>query len=208
MTQVDSIDASLNEHPTVPALTQTWIFRCISLICPSLFPRQRFLFQPRTNLEGTNVESRVSLRDRGKVDRAENQLTVMLLCVTFVFVLLTMPQYTRYIVYTFLPMDGDSATFATFVLIYHITNKAFYTNSAVNFWLYVASGSKFRHDLKRLCCKRRHKFGRASTLVSSSRTRSTDLALASLRRETSPPVQDEASEERPEENTRILLSDA
>ena len=94
----------------------------------------------------------------------------MLLCVTFVFVILTMPQYTRYIVYTFVPIDNDPTTFATFVLIYHITNKAFYTNSAVNFWLYVASGSKFRQDLKRLCCNKKSMKGRrASTTTSSTR---------------------------------------
>ena len=129
-------------------------------------------------MNNVHSESYISLRDKERHDKNDSQLTIMLLCVTFVFIILTMPQYTRYIVYTFVPIDSDPTTFATFVLIYHITNKAFYTNSAVNFWLYVASGSKFRNDLKRLCCdKKRRKNRKTSNTTSSTRTRSIDVAL-------------------------------
>ena len=126
-------------------------------------------------MNNVRSESCISFRDKEKHDTNDSQLTIMLLCVTFVFIILTLPQYTRYIVYTFVPIDSDPTTFATFVLIYHITNKAFYTNSAVNFWLYVASGSKFRNDLKRLCCDRKRR--KTSNTTSSTRTRSYDMAL-------------------------------
>ena len=80
----------------------------------------------------------------------EVQLTAMLLFVAFTLLLLTLPQYIRYLVYIILDHKSDPKTYATFVLVYHITNKLYFTNFAVNFFLYCISGSKFREDIVRL----------------------------------------------------------
>jgi len=80
----------------------------------------------------------------------EGQLVAMLLLVTFALLFFTLPQYTRYIVYLFVSYKENALTYAFFVLIWNITNKLYYTNSAVNFFLYCISGTKFKSDLKSL----------------------------------------------------------
>ena len=40
--------------------------------------------------------------------------------------------------------------FATFYFIYHLGEKSYYTNYAINFFLYVIFGQKFRTDLVNL----------------------------------------------------------
>ena len=84
----------------------------------------------------------------------DKQLTMMLLLVTFTFLLLTLPQYVRYLVailwnYTTSPQD-----YANYILLVHISNKLFFLNSGCNFFLYCLSGRKFGQDLMRLfTCK-------------------------------------------------------
>ena len=84
----------------------------------------------------------------------EVQLTAMLLLVAFTLLLLTTPQYIRYLVYICFDSKTSAERYATFVLIYHITNKLYFTNFAVNFFLYSISGSKFREDIRRLVKER------------------------------------------------------
>ncbi|CAH1800623.1 unnamed protein product [Owenia fusiformis] len=80
----------------------------------------------------------------------ENQLTAMLLFVTFTFLALTLPQYIRYIVYADIHFKESAKEYALNTLLYHISNKLWFSNSAVNFYLYCLCGSKFRSDLKKL----------------------------------------------------------
>lgn len=85
--------------------------------------------------------------------KEQAQLTVMLLLVNGVFLLLTMPVYVRYIIYTIVNYRTHPAVLATYILVYHITHKLYYTNNAVNFFLYCIGGSKFRKELKQLFVK-------------------------------------------------------
>ena len=91
-----------------------------------------------------------------KPDSREHQLIVNLFLVTLALLILTLPQYVRYTVYEFLPFRDNPDSFADYVLAFHITQKLYYTNSAINFFLYCLSGSRFRRDLKDTlaCCKR------------------------------------------------------
>ena len=100
-----------------------------------------------SNNSHTNLGSRKSNETEG---RHQRQLTIMLLVVTTAFLLLTSPQYIRYIIFSFLNITKDEQTFAFATLFYHLTNKLFYTNSAVNFFLYCIAGSKFRSDVRLL----------------------------------------------------------
>ena len=90
-----------------------------------------------------------------KAKSAENQITVTLLVVTFSFLLLTTPFYINFIYLTSFGMGSTPRGFAIFYLVYHIGEKSYYTNYAINFFLYVISGQKFRTDLVKLfpCCK-------------------------------------------------------
>ena len=85
---------------------------------------------------------------------AENQVTIMLLLVTTLFIVLQIPTYTRHIYMAFVAQD-TSAQFASFILFSFITYALLVTNNGINFFLYCISGHKFRDDLKdMLCCNR------------------------------------------------------
>ena len=84
---------------------------------------------------------------------AENQLTIMLLSVTILFLILLCPTYIRFIYLAFAERDTPSQ-YANSMLIYQISFKLYATNSGINFFLYCISGRKFRKDLKEIlfCC--------------------------------------------------------
>ena len=88
-----------------------------------------------------------------KAKSSENQITVTLLVVTFSFLLLTTPFYLVFIYLKLFGMGSTPRSFATFYLIYQIGEKSNYTNNAINFFLYVVSGQKFRTDLFQLFVK-------------------------------------------------------
>ena len=80
---------------------------------------------------------------------AENQLTIMLILVTTLFLILLCPTYFRFIYLVFAKRDTP-IEYAKSMLIYQITSKLYTTNSGVNFLLYCISGKKFRNDLKEI----------------------------------------------------------
>ncbi|CAH1792375.1 unnamed protein product [Owenia fusiformis] len=82
----------------------------------------------------------------------DGQLTRMLLSVSFTLLLLTLPLNIIIMVNAF--MSHIELEPATFYLIYSIANRLWFTNNAVNFYLYIFGGQKFRKDLIRLLtCK-------------------------------------------------------
>ena len=82
---------------------------------------------------------------------AENQVTIMLLLVTTLFLILLFPTYFRFI-YLVFAKRGTPIEYAKSMLIYQITSKLYTTNSGLNFLLYCISGKKFRNDLKEILC--------------------------------------------------------
>ena len=96
---------------------------------------------------------------------AENrQLTFMLLLVTFAFLALILPQYMRYLTYTFTDPKTSPRAYATYVLAVHGSNKLYFTNNGINFLLYCIGGTKFRNDLSELLgCGRTEKKYRGSS---------------------------------------------
>ena len=81
----------------------------------------------------------------------ENQLTIMLLLVTTLFLILLCPTYFRFIYLVFAKRDTPSK-YAESMLIFQVTSKLYTTNSGLNFLLYCISGQKFRNDLKEIVC--------------------------------------------------------
>ena len=82
---------------------------------------------------------------------AENQVTIMLLLVTTLFLILLFPTYFRFIYLVFAKRDTP-VEYAKSMLIYQITSKLYTTNSGLNFLLYCISGKKFRNDVKEILC--------------------------------------------------------
>ena len=82
------------------------------------------------------------------------QITRMLLLVSLTFLILTLPQCLRYIVFSFVDYQQDAYTFSIFYLYFVISTRMYATNVAVNFYLYCISGTRFRNDVKKLFIKK------------------------------------------------------
>ena len=85
-----------------------------------------------------------------KIKNSEMQTFVILLLVTFSFLILTTPAYLLFIYMMFVNYEKSAQSFAVFTLLYSIAQKTYFTNYAMNFFLYVISGKKFRADLFQL----------------------------------------------------------
>ena len=82
-----------------------------------------------------------------KIKSSERQIFAILLLVSFSFFILITPLYA-FIVYSMVVDYTKSPyDFAVFYLFYNVMHKMFYTNNAINFFLYVISGKRFRTDL-------------------------------------------------------------
>ena len=91
-------------------------------------------------------------QDQGQVTQmkqSERQIYTMLLLIIFGFLFLTTPSYVWLLCATFYK-NNTSFFIAGNQLFSQIGVKTVYTNNAINFFLYVMSGKKFRSDLKKL----------------------------------------------------------
>ena len=98
-------------------------------------------------------------RFRGKENQTkslERNIYITLLLVSFTFIFLTFPIILFTISLMVFDYTKTSTRLAGYYLFYHTGQKAFYTNNGINFFLYVASGKKFRGDLLNLFWKRRN----------------------------------------------------
>ena len=79
----------------------------------------------------------------------ERQIYVVLLLVTFGFLILVTPVYVMLFYINF--FQGTTPHFFEgYHLFYQVGEKTMYTNHGINFFLYVISGQKFRADLVKL----------------------------------------------------------
>ena len=103
-------------------------------------------------LFGSTSEFKKGMETRQrKMKSAENQLTIMLLLVTTLFIVLQIPTYARYIYITFVTEDTPSK-FSSSILFLITSYALMVTNNGIIFFLYCTSGQKFRHDLKEMLC--------------------------------------------------------
>ena len=86
----------------------------------------------------------------GKIKNSEMQMFIILLLVTFGFLILMTPSYVLFVYVMFVNYEKSAQSFAGFTLFYSVGQKTYYTNYAINFFLYVISGNKFRADLMKL----------------------------------------------------------
>ncbi len=131
----------------------TKVYSWISVATYSAVPFFLLIGMNLTIING--VRNRMKLPQRSKMSAskdAENQVTAMLLVVSFMYLVLTLPQYIRLIAVHFIHYDGNARTYALYILLYHFTNKGYYTNSAINFLLYCIGGTRFRKDVKKMFC--------------------------------------------------------
>ena len=85
-----------------------------------------------------------------KMKTSERQTFIILLLVTFSFLLLTTPAYMLFLFNMIIDFNQSPKHKADFQLFYVISQKTRYTNNGINFFLYILSGTKFRNDFKHL----------------------------------------------------------
>ena len=85
-----------------------------------------------------------------KLKTPDKQIYMILLLVTFGFLILTTPAYLLFLFIMIVDFTKSPLLFAGYYLLYHIAQKLYYTNHGINFFFYVVSGTKFRSDLLRL----------------------------------------------------------
>ena len=130
-----------------------WVTQFVSFIFPfaSLLIMDSFIIhtlRQRSNLNPSG-KTNENKDERKKNKLPEKQLYTMLLLVTFSYLILTLPVKLLEIYLIF--GSGNTPTYyAGLRLFYQFVTKANYTNHAINFFLYVMSGQKFRTDLKNL----------------------------------------------------------
>ena len=89
-------------------------------------------------------------RSTNQSQSQDTQVFVVLLLVTFSFLILTTPLYIFVLHNNLIDYQETAKSFAEFQFFYSVTQKMYYTNYGINFYLYVLSGHKFRTDLKNL----------------------------------------------------------
>ena len=103
----------------------------------------------RSNANPIITESVLETKRQKAIKSAENQLTIMLLLVTTLFLILLLPIYIRFIYFSLVERDTPSK-YANSMFFFQITQKLSTTNNGINFFLYCISGRKFRNDLKEI----------------------------------------------------------
>ena len=120
------------------------IMNCI--IINKLCNRSKPLLAERSETQGQNS----SQSHPSKMKSSEKQITLMLLFVTFGFLILMIPAFCTGFYPYFVDFNSSPELYAGFHLIMAVGQKSYYTNFCINFYLYVMSGHKFRSDLVKL----------------------------------------------------------
>ncbi|OWF42040.1 probable G-protein coupled receptor B0563.6 [Mizuhopecten yessoensis] len=119
------------------------------LIIRQVLLARRFRCQLQNCKSGRNNQLQKRLPTEGSI-----KLTLMLLAVSFTFMITTLPNNVSLIVTVL--MDSQLTTLeqiARFALAKTITELLMYTNHSMNFFLYCATGKKFRRNIEKLLCK-------------------------------------------------------
>ena len=142
-----------------------WFTYAISYILPFvllLIMNSVIIHTLRQRVNWTKMSSEVQGQSQGqaegqgsKIKTSEKHIYATLLMVSFMFIVLTSPACVFVGCMMFVDFTKTSTRFAGYHLFYHVGQKALYTNNAINFFLYVASGNKFRNDLINLFRRRK-----------------------------------------------------
>ena len=94
-------------------------------------------------------------KESGKIETAQRkssdtQIFIMLLLVTFGFLILVTPAYVIFLYVILVNYLASAESFAGYYLFHSVAQKFRFSNHGVNFFFYVISGEKFRTYLRNL----------------------------------------------------------
>lgn len=136
--------------PWVDAFVYSFLPFVVILCLNVLIVRQVIIARgQRENLHGSH-----KFRQRRPSQEGSTRLTLMLLTISFTFLVTTLPLNVASIAAAFID-DSDADNIRTrsrFRLARTVAEMLMYANHAVNFYLYCATGQKFRHQLVWMIC--------------------------------------------------------
>ena len=98
----------------------------------------------------------------------DTQIFIMLLLVTFGFLILVTPAYAFFLYVILVDFLASPRAFAGYYLFHSVAQIGRLSNHGVNFFFYVISGEKFRTDLKKLIASFSRKFNGTSHKTETS----------------------------------------
>ena len=106
------------------------------------------MIKARSQREGLHGGSH-KYQQRRPSQEGSTRLTLMLLTISFTFLVTTLPSTLVSIAAAFVGRHSgrDAVTESRFELARTIAELLMYANHAINFYLYCATGQKFRHQL-------------------------------------------------------------
>ncbi|XP_069119812.1 probable G-protein coupled receptor 139 [Argopecten irradians] len=119
--------------------------------------------------------------------KQQQQITIMLVTVSLVFVILTMPNCVFFIFQNYWNYTETLHEYARYFLFYQLVFVLSDFNHAINFYLYFLSGKKFRAKFHAIICICRRKkisrrFGTTISHIASTRMSATEMANGHGRR--------------------------
>ena len=106
----------------------------------------------QSGMEMSRINSANTAHEEEPVRRyrdTDRRFTRMLILISMDYIFLLLPLLLRTVYFFYLKPTHYSQE-ATRFLVYHITNKLFMCNHAINFYLYCLSGARFRNDFIKL----------------------------------------------------------
>ena len=143
----------------------TWVTTCLNILLPFTtllvlntliirtmwnrnvyFDKQKMQPSNDVDIRASPDTSTSTCGNGNKQTTKDTQLVVMLLWVTFTYLALTFPIYLHNSISTIIDYQQSAEKYALNDFSLQLTRNLFRTNSGVNFFLYIISGSKFRHE--------------------------------------------------------------
>ena len=125
-----------------------WFEVFISFLAPFFVIFIANIFLVRALRKKTALKMRVLAKCQYKRGSDKN-MTILVLAVSFLFLILVCPLLTYQMYYYTSSSSTTMETFSVHFLSYNICQKLYYTNNAINFYVYALVGREFRRELKK-----------------------------------------------------------
>jgi len=140
------VDAAL--YSLLPSLIII-VLNCIIIKNVISAKNARNVLRQESTLFRRNCLLSTQSRNREQVSR---KITLMLLAISFTFLVTTLPMNIGLIYTSVLGVPDDNASLVKTQLVNTIAEMLMYTNHSINFFLYCATGKKFRSHFKTFIC--------------------------------------------------------
>ena len=132
------------------------IYYWLSFVVNYAFPFVALLIMNSVIIHTIRNRLKLSATNEPQLKTSDKQIFMILFLVTFSFLVLTTTAYMLLLFNMIVDFNKSAKYKAGFSLFYTVSQKTWFTNNAINFFLYILSGTKFRKDFLHLFgCKKK-----------------------------------------------------